>query len=413
MHNGKVEFRLKRIAVKSPSIIVVSPFSHGPGHPYAFGKQLFLALRKRGFQVDLVTTLSRSEDDTELKEVKSLIHASLNLPFSFYKKLPLFIQKLFFKPVLVTILCLFRALLILPGKNTRIYHFVDGSPVVIALTALVYNCRVILQIWQVVPELFLEVEEIPGFKGLWLRLRKRIYAAAIQKQRMILVTDSEGVANKMTEAGVKTSFIRYAIAEDQKLQDPGAARESLNIPAKALTCLLFGTQRPDKDYETVFQALKDLPGETRLLIAGQSIFGVRPEILVAKYPEVSVIMKDEFIPEQEAAKWFAASDVVILPYRDGRVQGSGLVYEALRYERPSITTEGGFLGQFIRQYETGLTYRDGDAEDLRKVISRFLGMSGEEREKLLSHLRAVKQQHGWSARVEEYIGIYHAGDEVG
>jgi glycosyltransferase involved in cell wall biosynthesis len=388
------------------SVVVISPFAHGPGHPHSFSRQVFVNLRKAGYGADVVTTLPWRDLASESEEDRSFIHAVFPLPLRWYGKLPGFLQRLFFLAVPITLLCALRALLLPRRAKKKIYHFIDGSPLVISLLGLVLNCRVVLQIWRDMSYLFEVPAEARGLKRTWFELRRRIYFRALKKQRFAFITDSQPVAEHMSGQGIETHFVRYAISDESAVGDRAGARSHLRIGSEAFACLLFGTHRFDKDYDTVFRALQSFPIPAQLLIAGQTISGPTPESLAVKYPEVSTRIEEAFIADQDAAAWFEACDVVVLPYRRGRVQGSALVYDALQYERPVITTEGGFLGDFISQYQTGFTYRDGDAEDLKRALTKISAMTLAERVTFASHLRSVKQQHGWSTRLKDYIAVY-------
>jgi glycosyltransferase involved in cell wall biosynthesis len=322
------------------------------------------------------------------------------------KKYPAWLEKIFYTHIIAAFMSACRAVAVKVGTPEKIYHFVDGSPLIVAFVAFLTRRRVMLHIWGFPPQLAPIPAEASLLKRLWLRFKHRINSIALRNKRLTLIMDSPIIAKEVRAAGIPAHVIDYAIPEEGELPTLEMARTRLNIGGGALICLLFGTHRSDKDYETVFKALAGSTFKTQLLIVGSTISGTKPEVQAQRYPGVHAVIRNTFVTEEEAALWFAACDVVILPYRQGRVLGSGVVYESLRHERPVIATAGGFLGEFVSTHKTGITYRDDDDGDLQRALASFCSMSPQERQDLATHLRVVKNQHGWASRIGEYTALY-------
>lgn len=171
--------------------------------------------------------------------------------------------------------------------------------------------------------------------------------------------------------------------------------------------LFFGYIRRYKGLHVLLDAvalLKDkLPA--KLLVAGEFYDDK------AKYDQQieklgiqdSVILLDRYIPNEEVGLYYAAADVVALPYVSATQ--SGIVQICYNYNKPVIATDVGGLPEVVSDGETGFVVPAGNARALADAIKRFYD---ENREMAFSRRVAeVKKNFSWdrmAEAVEELMG---------
>lgn len=130
------------------------------------------------------------------------------------------------------------------------------------------------------------------------------------------------------------------------------ARQHLTLEATTSIVLFFGFVRDYKGLDTIIHAMAQSQMPYHLLIAGEWWpLRVHIDQLIHDYaltPRVHI--HNHYIPNEHVATYFAASDVVVLPYRSGTV--SGVAGLAQQYRVPIITSNVGALGGVGTPYAT-------------------------------------------------------------
>lgn len=132
--------------------------------------------------------------------------------------------------------------------------------------------------------------------------------------------------------------------------DPDRARAELGVPDDAPVALVFGVLRPDKGLEDVLVAMESLP-EWRAIVAGEDkgALAVSAERIQALAGRLTV--RPGFAEDDAMARYFAAADVVALPYH--RASQSGVLHLAYGFGRPVVVYPVGGLEEAILPGETG------------------------------------------------------------
>jgi len=159
----------------------------------------------------------------------------------------------------------------------------------------------------------------------------------------------------------------------------GEARQRLGLPQDRLVFLHFGALHPDKDIETVFAAIKDMP-DVLLVHAGKVDRQVNLSDSVRRSGlQGRVIVRDRYIPESEKPCYFASADAAILSYKSDDSMVCGTLREAARFRLPAIGSNVGELGELIESYGLGLVFEAESATSLGIALSEFSGSSQQER----------------------------------
>lgn len=151
------------------------------------------------------------------------------------------------------------------------------------------------------------------------------------------------------------------------------SRARLGYDDTAKVILFFGRIDEYKGLDLLIEAfdLLELP-DARLMIAGAfRSTGYRERILAAiagARCRADIRLDARLIPNEEVGILFNASDVLCLPYRN--IYQSGLLFLAMRFGKPVVTTNVGSLAEFVTR-GIGLVARSNDAQGLADAIENF------------------------------------------
>ena len=158
-----------------------------------------------------------------------------------------------------------------------------------------------------------------------------------------------------------------------------AARRRLGIPDDRRVVLFFGLIKRYKGLEYLLEAFQTI--ETRcdkalLLIAGK----IAPwdgdshrhhVALLAPYAAWGNIhIRDEYIPQDQAADYFAAADLVVLPYT--KASQSGVLLMACAAGKAVVVTDTGGLPEVVQDGRTGFVVPPKDAKAIADASVRIL-----------------------------------------
>ena len=152
------------------------------------------------------------------------------------------------------------------------------------------------------------------------------------------------------------------------------ARDILDIPTDEKVLLFFGFVREYKGLKHIIHALpaivKEIPN-VRLYIVGDFDGNKERylEIIKAKNVENHVRIFDGYIPDDEIEKFFAACDLVVLPYESATQ--SGIVQIAYGFRKPVIVTDVGGLPEVVKDGKTGYVVEAFNDEQLGEAAIRF------------------------------------------
>lgn len=156
------------------------------------------------------------------------------------------------------------------------------------------------------------------------------------------------------------------------------ARAALDIPSHAMFLLNFGGIRPYKGIDTLLQATAeiqtDLPN-LQVFIGGpcweSDLLHQYTETARERGLDERVRIRGEFIPDEEALRYMAAADLVVLPYHAASGH-SAVMMMAFYVGRPVVATRVGGLEEAMVDGETGYLVLPGDADALAQAIKKAL-----------------------------------------
>ncbi len=187
-------------------------------------------------------------------------------------------------------------------------------------------------------------------------LSRRLTSRFIKRMDLLVTHSASDLDEVESMNGRSDTLGLYLPLYDQYLNpdlDRTIARQELGYSSDAQIVLFFGLIRPYKGLMDLIEAMKLLPRKISLLIVGEC-YSDRSEILKAiESEELSGRVRwiDEFVPDNQVAKYFLASDVVTLPYR--HATQSAVAQIALSFGRVLILTDTGGLSELVDQGRTG------------------------------------------------------------
>lgn len=152
-----------------------------------------------------------------------------------------------------------------------------------------------------------------------------------------------------------------------------AARARLGLPAQRKVVLFFGLIRPYKGLNHLIEALPAVLRDVDclLLVAGEFYDDKSKYTSLIDRLDLAerVRIEDAYIPNEDVHLYFAAADVVVLPYVEA--SQSGIVPIAYSFNTPVISTRVGGLPEAVLENKTGLLVDAGDPAALAAAIVRY------------------------------------------
>jgi glycosyltransferase involved in cell wall biosynthesis len=181
--------------------------------------------------------------------------------------------------------------------------------------------------------------------------------------------------------------------------DTVTARQRLGVNYNGTLFLFFGNLRRDKGLEDLLQATALVSSsDFRLLIVGyladystEELTGMIRQLGL----ENKVLTRFEFISDEEMNLYAYASDAVIFPYRSSYKGGVGPLRKVRACGRPAIVTAVAEMGRITHLYNMGIVVEPDNPLSIAEGISRFIGMSSEERTKLANNALRFAEENTW------------------
>ena len=152
------------------------------------------------------------------------------------------------------------------------------------------------------------------------------------------------------------------------------ARETLKLPLEEKVLLFFGLVREYKGLRYLLQAMPEITDQLsgiRLMIVGD-FAGEKEQyqIIIDKLNiAANIEIHDGYIPDEEVEKYFAACDLVVLPYTSATQ--SAVVQVAYGLERPVVVTNVGGLPETVIEGKTGYVVPPCDPNGIAKAVVSY------------------------------------------
>ncbi len=184
------------------------------------------------------------------------------------------------------------------------------------------------------------------------------------------------------------------------------ARKILGIQDKEKVLLFFGFVRKYKGLDYLIKAMptiKEKLPDCKLLVVGD--FGDNKDeymSLIDEYDVRNAIdIHDGYIPDKEVEKFFAACDVVVLPYVSATQ--SGIAQIAYGFDKPVIATNVGGLPDVVIDDKTGYLVEKENPQALAYAVIRYFNGNMEAR--FEEGVKEESEKYSWD-RMVEHIDLF-------
>jgi glycosyltransferase involved in cell wall biosynthesis len=155
------------------------------------------------------------------------------------------------------------------------------------------------------------------------------------------------------------------------------ARQQLGIRENAKAILFFGNITPYKGLEYLTRAFQQILGrheDYQLIIAGrpkncESYWSAIRETIREDVQKGRILLKADFVPDDQTEVYFKAADVLALPYR--HIYQSGVLFLGYSFGLPVLAADVGSLKDDIVEGKTGFVFRPDDPLDLARAIEEY------------------------------------------
>ncbi len=223
----------------------------------------------------------------------------------------------------------------------------------------------------------------------------------LKKGDYFLVHSGEDLKNLraiIPDADIKQSFHpTYEVFRSGSVSKE-EARTQLEIEGNII--LFFGFVRPYKGLEYLLEAIPTITQDVdvQLLIVGE--FWEGEEKYRTHIERLGIGKKirivNRYVPNEEVGAYFAAADLVVLPYTSAT--GSGIVQAAFGCHKPVVSTNVGCLPEMIDHEKTGYVI---PAENSQAIAESVVAFYQEEREQeFVENIIRGKEKFSWERMVE-------------
>lgn len=180
------------------------------------------------------------------------------------------------------------------------------------------------------------------------------------------------------------------------------ARKKLHKSNEEKLLLFFGFVREYKGLKHLLYAMPEIKeqiGQVKLMVVGafgddkESYMQILEEQKITDCVEVT----DGYTPDDEVEKYFAACDLVVLPYESATQ--SGIVQIAYGFEKPVIVTNVGGLPDVVEDDKTGYVVEPKNPKALsEKIVDYFVQNKETE---FVRNVREEAYRFDWDRMVEK------------
>lgn len=189
---------------------------------------------------------------------------------------------------------------------------------------------------------------------------------------------------------------------------PAEAKRRLGLRDDEKALLFFGRIRPYKGIEYLLDAFRLLSANKRanyrLIIAGEPKKGSEEYLREIEqsvrrdFDQGQVILRIQFIPDEEMEVYLKAADVLVLPYKE--IFQSGVLFLAYSFGLPVVATDVGSFREEIVEGSTGFLCQPGDPAELAKAVETYFASD------LFKNLTVRRSE------LKDYANATHSWDAV-
>lgn len=267
-------------------------------------------------------------------------------------------------------------------------------------------------------KIVLTVHDVACLIGL--AARKRSITGWLYKKADKIIVHNRYSMQELSGIGVPASRVSviphgHYLDTMRPLPRPADARRALGIAETGKVILFFGQIKDVKGLDLLISSMpgviREIP-EAALLVAGRpwgTDFSRYDKMIDEAGIRPRCHLHLRYIADDEVAAFFAAADVVALPYR--RIYQSGVLLMAMTYGRPVVVSDLPGMTEMVTDGSNGYVFSDGSPQALAHSLIRALRDERERDEISRQGLEYVRQHHAWTGIGRSTVEVYRSALE--
>ena len=186
------------------------------------------------------------------------------------------------------------------------------------------------------------------------------------------------------------------------------AYQKLGLEINTEYILFFGFIRDYKGLDLLLNAMADeriRQLNVKLIIAGEFYTSAKPYLDLITQLNIAdkLILKTDFIPDDEVRNYFCAADMVVQPYK--HATQSGITQICYHFDRPMLVTNVGGLPENVPNGKVGYVV-EPDAKSIADAIVDFYDKHLEF--VMRDNIKIEKKKYAWSSMLAKILEMYAA-----
>lgn len=231
------------------------------------------------------------------------------------------------------------------------------------------------------PRLAVSVHDVQRQQGILFKPWEAWQLRRFYRRADVLFVHSQSQADELMQwAAVpehRICLVPHGPYEYPNPTESGSAvRSRLGIPQDVSLGLAFGQVRDEKRIDRLIQALQHQTDDVHLLIAGKCPPGHRTiesyrRLATNLGVQARVHFEDRFVPDQEVANLFEASDWAALTYEVSFTSQSGVLSSAVHCRVPILATPTPSFRESLERYSIGVLCADDSVDAISDGIGQL------------------------------------------
>jgi glycosyltransferase involved in cell wall biosynthesis len=237
----------------------------------------------------------------------------------------------------------------------------------------------------------------------------RLLSSAAFLTAHAFIVQSEEDRGNLLKIRKKAAVVRHPLPIFDFFKAGEMSREEARAgigEAEGPLLLFFGLIRPYKGLKHLIEAMPAIAERTgaRLLVVGEFYEDSAPYFDLARSLGVSdrIVFVDRYVANEEVGVFFAAADLVMLPYITATQ--SAIAQVAVAFDRPMIATRVGGLPEVITEGRTGFLVPPSDPGAMADAVARFFEEGWGER--MAPCFEEEKKRFSWASLAGEIGDLY-------
>ena len=183
------------------------------------------------------------------------------------------------------------------------------------------------------------------------------------------------------------------------------AYEKLGLAINEEYILFFGFIRDYKGLDLLFQAMADERVRNlnvKLIVAGEFYTDSKPyaEMIQQLGIRDKLILKTDFIPDNEVRNYFCAADMVVQPYK--HATQSGVTQICYHFDRPMLVTNVGGLPEIVPNGKVGYVVEPNPTA----IADALIDFYSNHREFVMrDNIKTEKKKYAWSEMLKKIFEV--------